>query len=709
MSARQKNFKENNLLFSDEFYSDIYEDSMVYASIVRSPVPKGRITGISTEKLPEGFSFFGWEDIPGKKTVRMIDSEIPVFCKNDITYLGQPVGIIAGPARKTARLLSKNLPIQIDEHFLYEEKEESNLLAQRTVQYGQEYKAAEDDITVEEEWESDINVQNFTETNGALCYIRAGKLYVYAPNLWISNLRRTLADVTGIDEESIFITRTNLLSKSTSVLWLNTLVCCQCAVACIKLKKPVKLEFTRTEQQIYAENTSSVKIRHRTTVGKDGIIRAMDILIHVNAGAYNPFAQEIADRLAISSTGVYKCPNLRISSNIYKSHSIPSSIDFSIIDSKAFYAIENHINKIAKMTDIDPLALRLLNLKVEDKHSKSKIILETGKSREALQALCQKSIFLRKNAAYSLEDEHRFDHDNASPYSPPMRGIALSCAYAGTGFLGSSFIKKNVSIELTYTKEKKLYIKGVPPSENIWNIWKTIASETMQIPESDVLLDTKYNIESEPENPETTDASISITSQLIKKAAVSIARKLQQKETELPIKVKKVFRINPKKSWDKESFTGYPYLSTAFAAMVIELELDLAVYKPALRGVYFIVDAGKILNPKAAETSIRNSIQEGLREIVEDDEVEAASVSIQFIQSDDPPKQIGEIVMSLLPSAYASALSQAAGKTITNMPVQTDTVYKITEFLKAKKESSAKKDQDAHGQDNAQEHKTASE
>lgn len=707
MSARQMVFKENNLLFSDEFYSDIYEDNMVFASIVRSPVPKGRITGISTEKLPEGFSFFGWKDIPGKKTVRMLDTEIPVFCKSDITYLGQPLGIITGPDRKTARVLSKNLPVQIDEHFLYEDKEESNLLAQRNVQYGQEYKASEGDITVEEEWESDINVQNFTETNGALCYIKSGKLYISAPNLWISNLRKTLADVTGIEEENIFITRTNLLSKNTSVLWLNTLVCCQCAVACIKLKRPVKLEFTRTEQQLYTENTSSVKIRHKTTVGKDGILKAMDIFIHVNAGAYNPFAQEIADRLAISSTGVYKCPSLRISSSIYKSHSIPSSIDFSIIDSKAFYAIENHINKIAKVTDIDPLELRLLNLKVEDRHSKSNIILETGKSKEALLALCQKSIFLRKNAAYSLEDEHRFDHDNASPYSPPMRGIGLACAYSGTGFLGSSFIRKNLNIELTYTKEKKLCIKGIPPSENIWNIWKTIASQTMQIPAEDVLLDTKYNIDSEPENPETTDASISITSQLIKKAAAALSRKLQQADTQLPMKVKKTFRVNPKKSWDKESFTGYPYLSTAFAAMVIELELDLAVYKPELRGIYFIVDAGKILNPKAAETSIRNSIQEALRELVEDDEVEAASVSVQFIQSDDPPKQIGEIVTSLLPPAYASALSQAAGMTITNMPVQTDTVYKITESLRARWEEAAKERQDAQPKNGGQEHKPA--
>ena len=155
----------------------------------------------------------------------------------------------------------------------------------------------------------------------------------------------------------------------------------------------------------------------------------MDILIHVNSGAYNPFAQEIADRLAIASTGVYNCPNIKISSNIYKSHSIPSSIDFSIISAKAFYAIENQMNKISRECGIDPLELRLMNLKTAGKNSGSQIVLELPKAKEALEALAQKSTFLRKNAVYKMEDLYRFAQDNASPYAPPMRGIAIACAY----------------------------------------------------------------------------------------------------------------------------------------------------------------------------------------------------------------------------------------------------------------------------------------
>lgn len=684
MCAKRKIPQKNTLIFSDEFYSDIFEDDMLYASVVRSPVPKGRIIKILTEELPEGYNFYGCEDLPFKKNIKISGTNIPVFCEKDIDYTGQAIGIITGPNKKNVRLLSKNIKMNIDEHFYYEEKNEnSNILAQREVKYGQDYELQEEDSLIEEEWESDINFQNFTETNGAFCYIKSQNLYVFSPNLWISNLRKNLSDITGFPEENIYITRTKILSKTTDIIWLNTLICCQCALACLKLKKPIKLEFTRTEQQFFAENTSSVKIRHKTAAAKSGLIKSMDILIHVNAGAYNPFAQEIADRLAIAAIGVYKCPNIKITSNIYKSHSIPSSIDFSIIASKAFYAVENQMNKISRETGIDPLELRILNLKIEDRHNRSKIILETGKSKEVLEAICRTGTFLRKNAAYKMEDIHRFDHDNASPYAPPLRGIGLACAYEGTAYLGSNFIKKNLNIELSYTKDQKLYIRGMPSSKNAWQIWQKTASEITGLPAENIFLNTNYSIDSEPENPQTTNASISINSVLIKKACEALARKLSKTtDEEFPVTIKKSFSVNPRKSWDLETFSGYPFSSTSFAAMIAEIELDSASYSPQLRGIWFIADAGKILNPHAAETSLKNSIQEGLKELVEDDELSVSSISIQFMQSNDEPKQLGDIAASLLPAAYASALSQAVGKTITNMPVQTDTVFKLTKSLK---------------------------
>ena len=257
------------------------------------------------------------------------------------------------------------------------------------------------------------------------------------------------------------------------------------------------------------------------------------------------------------------------------------------------------MNKISRETEIDPLELRLLNLKTEDRHGKTKTLqgkgakqfssetsplsgknaqnpqsqkntpfeepvgLEMGKQKEALLAVCKAATFLRKNAVYKLEDSFRFVRDNASPYAPPLRGIALACAYEGTAYLGSNFIKKNLNVELSYTQDKKLYIRGMPISRDIWQIWQRTASEITGIPVEHIFLNTRYSIESEPENPQTTNASIYITLVLIKKACEALVKKITLAEV-FPVMVKKSFTVNPRKSWNLETFSGYPFSATSF-------------------------------------------------------------------------------------------------------------------------------------------------
>lgn len=692
MCARRKQKIDKNLIFSDDFYTDLEEENMLYASIVRSPVPKGRITGIEVDSLPEGYFFLNIDDVPAKNIVKTFGDELEIFSGIDISYLGEPLGLIAGPSRKMVRKLCKEIKIVIDEHFIYEEKvlenETENLLAKREIHIGNEIQKTEDLIEIENEWESEINPKSFGETNGALCYVKNSKLYCFAPNLWLKNLRKTLSEVTGFLPEDIYIVQTKILKENTNILWLNCLIACQCAIAAIKLQKPVKLEFTRKEQELYAENTSSVKINHRTKVTKDGKLQSMEIFIHVNGGACNPFASEIADRLAISSIGAYDCPSIHIISKIYKSHSIPSSIDFSIIDSKAFFALENQMNKISSVTGIDPFELRKINISKELKTRTSPFLTDTSTVNQILNAVEQKSFFLRKYSSYKVSNQFNFERNTISPFEPPLRGIAVALAYEGTGFLASKFTTKKLSVELTLTAEKKLFVKALPSSKNIWRIWQNEISGILNIAKENIIQDTDFDLQKEPDNPQTADASITIKTTLIKKAAEALKKVPEEK---LPFTVRKTFSPSTKFKWNKEDFSGYPFSSTSFAAMVVELELDRATYRDSIRGIWFIIDAGKILNPKLAEISIKNSIQKQLELLLEDDEIRCENISIQFLNSTKEAKQIGDVVTCLLPASYSSALTQALGKSVSTLPLKTDSIFELSKE-KAKDESEKSKE-----------------
>ena len=96
-----------------------------------------------------------------------------------------------------------------------------------------------------------------------------------------------------------------------------------------------------------------------------------------------------------------------------------------------------------------------------------------------------------------------------------------------------------------------------------------------------------------------------------------------------------------------------------------------------LNKICVIIDGGKIVNPKAAENAVYRSIQSCLSCLVEGNPLTCSKISVQFMQSEDEPKQIGNIIYSILPAAYTSALSQAIAVSVETLPIQTDTIYKL--------------------------------
>ncbi|MDE6774096.1 MAG: hypothetical protein K2J14_05650, partial [Treponemataceae bacterium] len=103
-----------------------------------------------------------------------------------------------------------------------------------------------------------------------------------------------------------------------------------------------------------------------------------------------------------------------------------------------------------------------------------------------------------------------------------------------------------------------------------------------------------------------------------------------------------------------------------------------STYREHIRGIWMVVDGGKILHARAAESTIKSSIQQILRELMENDTMHCAHIRVQFVQSDSEPKQISDLAAAVLPAAMTAALSQALAITLTRLPLQSDTLYRLT-------------------------------
>lgn len=690
MCAKRKTAKEKKNLFSASFYSDLEADGMLLAKLIRSPYAQGTIDDILLPPLDDGYYFFSSKDIIGKKSIKTLGVETPIFCNGTISYKGEPLGILVGSDEQMLESLSEAVtvilkPLPADEGEEEASPTEAQALlpqAERIVRYGESDDEAFEKLfeeaaySIDGFWNSMLHPISYGEPSGALAFVKSGTLHVSTATQWLSHLRKALCDVTGMESEKIVITKTQVSDLNANVLWHNTVLAAQVATAAILTGKPVMLMLSREEQDAYLDKTAPVSIIYKTALSKTGEFTAIDCTIDIDTGYANPLAKEFLNRIVLASISIYRTKHLRITATARQSHNQPYAINLSTIDSQAFFAIENQMQQICARTTFTPLELRLKNWKMPNVRRDSyPFLIPCEKVKETLEAVCRASDFLRKFVSYKLDEPDRYKKSFNSPFSPPLRGCSLACAFQGSGFLGTTFSTKNSSLDATLNKDGTLSIHTLPPSPTIWKAWQKIAANILELEESKVTLNDSFLIGTEPEEPEILNSNIGIKTSLLEKCCKALKSK---KSGELPVTVKKRLTPTIRNGWDKETFSGIPFFSTAFAAAVVDLELDANTYREHIKGIWVVVNGGKILNAKAAEGTIKIAIQRVLESLIEDDSLTFSNIRVQFVQSNNTPSPLGDLMYAVIPPAFAAALSQALQASITSLPIKTDTMYLIS-------------------------------
>lgn len=835
MPSKRKEKKLIRSLDTVGFYSDFDKPGTIFAALVRSPSPVGKIKSITISDLPEGYYFFTEKDIPGAKSIKINKTVIKVFENKNISYTGEPLGIIAGPDETTVLSLLDNISVNLDVENLEsalknviknniitektekkfanndddekineknnsdvenhgenhienpvensgktpnqtqnqnqnenenqsesqnqnqneilnynrkqneiqnqnDEKNESfnefveqinempsldtvidktkveenpNItIATREVKYGfykdysiqmEENKDSEhpfesqffenqDLIFFDDTWTQEISSQNWQQNEGVFCYMEGSSIHIYVPTKWTYLTQKSVAEVLGINFENVFIHKTKTSGVYPTGLWKTTQIALQAATVCYITRKPVKLVLSKQEQNLYMKPGVTTKFDYKVAVKPDGHIFAMKILIDIDVGSDNPFAQEITDRITLASCNYYKTENLYIYTKTHTSRMPPTTISIKVADSQSFFAIENEIQTISNRINILPDEIRLLNANIQEKNKIEKksakkqkndedekikfpFDIQVGNVSDVLSSVIKKSDFNRKYASFSMEAKARLENNSQAFFALPLRGIGLASGYVVSGYNGNSVFDYYSKIEITLTTEDKLIIHCIKPSDEIQKIWKKTAAEILQIPEEDIIINSEFQIDQLPENPEDTISSLGIMNELIRKCCLDIQKKRFHQP--LPISAKRSVPRTSKAKWNKEDFCGTPYLATSFASTVVEVELDTYNYNEKIKGIWVTIDCGELYDQEAALRTIKLEIQQELSMLVKGKTVSCNQINISFVKSNNKSGQIGALIHNTLPAAFSSALSLALATQLNELPCTEDLLFNL--------------------------------
>lgn len=711
------------ITFKNDFCSDLSLKNMLYAVTVRSPMDRGIITSITQDGSIEGCTLFTARDVPGTNLVDSAEGKISVFCDGNLSYEGEAIGLLVGPDMGTIEKALNGLRIHYDdipiEHQVKGSEDSHDVLftseeRERLIEYGDCFTQesgscrgidgalAEAEVTVQNDWTYSLCPRNYRETCGALCSFSGDTLNVYTPSQWISNLRTNLAEVLNIAPEQINVTRTKAFNRSTNSIWYNSIIACQAAVASYRLKAPVKLIYSRQEQESYIDCMKPILFHTELGADREGRLKALKIEATLDCGSTNVFIGEIIDRLAIAASSCYKAENMSVRVKAVPSHTPPLSIDLQLIDSAAFFAMENamsalvqKLNRQPELSLVFPSDIRKLNLNSQQESSDDEpneantgipFTFMLPKAEESIDILFNSSDFKNKYIFYNRESLMRSKNFasqfTASPFVPPVRGIGFAAGYEGSFYYGSTIYGANQELEVTLEEDGDLVIHSPPLSKSIQEIWTKLASDILDIRPSRIKMGTTFEGGSEPYLPESAYANISITTVLLKKCCEAIRRK--REKSGLPISVTHKLGSVQKKAWDSQQFRGKPFHSCSFAAATVEVELDCCTFTDRIRKIQLIISGGQILSSPAAEATIKLGIQKILSSLTDEKETLCDDISISFMKDDGNPEQIGGLVYQIIPSAYLQALSQALGTQLTELPLQYDSIYRKIQELQAR-------------------------
>jgi CO/xanthine dehydrogenase Mo-binding subunit/aerobic-type carbon monoxide dehydrogenase small subunit (CoxS/CutS family) len=135
-----------------------------------------------------------------------------------------------------------------------------------------------------------------------------------------------------------------------------------CVLAALKIGRPVKWEFTRSEQFTSATTRHPMKITIKLGAKKDGTLTAMQIHTVSNTGAYGNHGGEVLASSLGSAMATYRCPNKKGTGYAVYTNTVPSGAFRGYGASQPAFAIECAIDELGRLLGIDPFTMRRKNM-----------------------------------------------------------------------------------------------------------------------------------------------------------------------------------------------------------------------------------------------------------------------------------------------------------------------------------------------------------
>jgi len=373
---------------------DVALERMLHLKVVRSPHAHARIKAIRKDKavaVPGVHAVFTWEDVPKRPFTTAchddfrVDPDDTYMLDNVARFVGQRVAAVVADTEAAAEEGCRQVEVDYevlpavlnaDEAMLPDAPEihggkdvesriedlEHNVFKEIAAETGDVAAGfAVADAVYEGTFELPRIQHAHMETHGSIAWCTPdGRIHVrtstQTPHLVknkLAYLFRKFSQQVHVFSEFVgggFGGKQEMLTEDL------------CVLAALKTGRPVKWEFTRSEQFTAATTRHPMKITIKLGAKKDGTLSAMQIHTVSNTGAYGNHAGEVLASSLGSAMATYRCPNKKGTGFAVYTNTVPAGAFRGYGASQPAFAIESAIDELGRKLGIDPFTMRRRNM-----------------------------------------------------------------------------------------------------------------------------------------------------------------------------------------------------------------------------------------------------------------------------------------------------------------------------------------------------------
>jgi CO/xanthine dehydrogenase Mo-binding subunit len=378
------------------------------------------------------------------------------------------------------------------------------------------------------------------------------------------------------------------------------------ALAALRLRHPVKIQWSREESILYHHKRHPVSIKARWGATRDGQIVAAEATVIGDAGPYNYTTTKVMGNAHLMVTGPYAIPNCHIDTYGIITNNIPTGAFRGFGAPQGLFAAEGQINKLAAALGMDALELRLKNCLREGSAMTVGTPVPKGVSIAQVLEACGRESFWETGA-----DGHWQRVRPASNGDKPWirRGAGMAAGLKNIGFSFGFPEQSWATVELRGSAEIEEVIvrhAGAEVGQGAHTAFVQMAAHAVGVPVEKVKLITHDTAQTDTSGSASASRLTFMAGNAILGAAQLALKKWQDEER--PAIATYQYRPPKTTALDPETGRGEPNFTYGYVAQAVEVEVDIETGHIHLTKVVSTHDVGKAVNPELIVGQIEGGV-----------------------------------------------------------------------------------------------------